>query len=262
MPSPVPRHLRTSAEEASIPVKLRDHQNGLLVKMVSRLSASKHPAKYAEGLPTALVAWAGTDDVADPMAGSGRLAEETKLSIPLNEPDPRWQPHLAALPGCRVSCADARRLPPWFRCDTMIFSPPYYPRTDRRVLAAHRGEPVGYRSGYGAEGVQGFIGDPAGADGILSYRNAMREVYAGLFGRARRMIVVVKNQTRLGVELRLDLDTALTAMEAGWRFTRRTGWHPKPSLWARYNLSRGTGIAIEDVLMFEAPVGQGIRSTR
>jgi hypothetical protein len=221
------------------------------------LAPSSHPAKYAPGLPTALVRLAGTESVGDPLAGTGRLAEETRIaSIALNEIDPRWRPDLERLRdeiGCEVSFGDAAVIP-WKR-ECLIFSPPYYPRTDRCRLAAHnddkRGRVVGYRSGYGGKGIPGFIGDPCGVDGILRYREAMRSVYRGLAVQAPRMIVVVKNQTRLGVEMRLDLDTILTASEAGWRCVRRTGWTPRPSLWMRYNLARGTGVEIEDVLVFE-----------
>lgn len=65
------------------------------------------------------------------------------------------------------------------------------------------------------------------------------------------MVVVTKNWTRLGVEMRLDLDTILMARDAGWRCTGRHGIVPRPSLWAKYNAQRGGGVAIEDVLMFE-----------
>lgn len=259
MTSPVPKHLRTFRELLDIPLALRDHISDLKVvePEVSVSSETRHPAKYAPGLPTALIDYAGSINVGDPMAGTGRLAEETGLPVLLNEPDPRWWPNLERLRrklGCRVTHGDARRLRRGWDVHTAIFSPPYYPRTDRRVAAAHnprRGPVVGYRTGYGAEGVPGFIGDPCGSDGILLYRNAMREVYGELVRHARRLIVVVKNQTRLGVELRLDLDTILTAQEAGWRCCARTGWEPRPSLWARYNLRRGTGVTIEDVLVFE-----------
>lgn len=256
MPSPVPKHLRTPDEERGVPSSLREHVTGLVVSSATvTVEPCPHPAKYAPGLPTALVALAGTNDLADPMAGSGRLASETGLAIRLNEPDERWLPWLRRCSGARLAHCDARKLPKWFVADTMIFSPPYYPRTDRCRVAAHddvkRGPVVGYRSGYSYT-KDGMIGDPNGADGILEYRSQMRAVYAALRVRARRMILIVKNQTRLGVELRLDLDTILTATEVGWRCTRRTGWEPPPSLWARYNLARGTGVAVEDVLLFEA----------
>jgi len=236
-------------------MNLRDHVSDLTVVPV-RPEASPHPAKYAPGLATALLSLAGTVDVGDPFAGTGRLAEETRQPVALNEIDSKWFPILTGLKGtlgCEVSFGDARSVP-WTR-DTLIFSPPYYPRTDRRRMASHddskRGKVVGYRSGYGGAAIDGFIGDPAGADGIITYRNAMREVFSALRRNGRRMLVVVKNQTRAGVELRLDLDTILTAQEAGWTCTARHGWEPKPSLWARYNLRRGTGVAVEDVLVFE-----------
>jgi hypothetical protein len=202
---------------------------------------------------------AGTDNVGDPFAGTGRLAEETGKAVALNEIDPKWFPLLERLRdalGCEVSFGDARNIP-WKR-DTLIFSPPYYPRTDRRKLAAHddakRGKAVGYRSGYGGGDLEGFIGDPAGVDGITTYRDAMRDVFTALKKNGRRMFVIVKNTTRLGVELRLDIDMILTAQEAGWTCTGRHGWEPKPSLWNRYNLKRGTGVSIEDVLVLERPV--------
>jgi hypothetical protein len=259
MVSPVPKHLRTKSEEKSIPLKLRRHKIGLRVNSKIKTENCPHPAKYAPGLATALLKFAGVENVADPMAGSGRLASETGAKIKLNEPDLRWFDWLMKCNKCKISCCDARNLPSWFVADTFIFSPPYYPRTDRRKLAAHndqkRGKVVGYRSGYGYlngdSHVDYLIGDPGGADGILKYRTDMREIYNVLSKRAKRMILVVKNQTRLGVELRLDLDTILTANEAGWVCTNRTGWEPPPSLWARYNLERGTGVEVEDVLVFE-----------
>lgn len=255
MPSPVPKWLRSDAEHASITRRLRDHVSDLRVAVSGQAGLPKHPAKYASGLPTTLLRLACTVDVGDPFAGTGRLADETRQALALNEIDPKWRTVLERLRdrGCEVSFGDARRIP-WKR-DTLIFSPPYYPRTDRCREAAHddakRGKAVGYRSGYGSNGLTGFIGDPAGTNGIRTYRNAMREVYSALLTNGRRMIVVVKNQTRLGTEMRLDLDTILTAQEAGWRCVARHGWEPKPSLWMRYNLQRGTGVAIEDVLVFE-----------
>jgi hypothetical protein len=62
--------------------------------------------------------------------------------------------------------------------------------------------------------------------------------------------VVTKNWTRLGVELRLDLDTILMAKSVGWKCTGRHGWEPAPSLWSRFNRDRGGGVLVEDVLMF------------
>lgn len=258
MSSPVPRHLRTENEILSIPARLRDHRDDLRVEGVAVLRPAKHPAKYAPGLPTALLRLAGVSDVGDPMAGTGRLAEETGLPIKLNDLDPKYRPNLercAVEYGCDVSFLDARCLE--WSCDTMIFSPPYYPRTDRRRPAAHndikRGGVVGFRTSYNPDDsiVNQFIGEPAGVNGILTYRNQMRSVYAHLITKAKRMIVVVKNWTRLGVELRLDADTILTAGEAGWVVVGRTGFRPQPSLWSRFNASRGGGVQIEDVLIFE-----------
>jgi hypothetical protein len=77
----------------------------------------------------------------------------------------------------------------------------------------------------------------------------MREVYLALRGHGKRMIVVVKNTMRLGVELRLDIDTILTAQEAGWACVERHGWEPTPSLWARFNGAKG--VLVEDVLVFD-----------
>jgi hypothetical protein len=258
MSSPVPKHLREFREvKSAIPSRLLDHVDDLVVDSKRKsLSSSHHPAKYSPGLPTALVALAGTSSIGDPFAGTGRIAEETEIPAALNELDKKWSEFLFSLAsrfGCEVSIGDARKVP--WRREVLIFSPPYYPRTDRRRLAAHdderRGPVVGYRSGYGGSEIEGFIGDPSGCDGILHYRDSMREVYRALLSVGRRMIVVVKNQTRLGVELRLDHDTILTAQEAGWRCVERHGWSPPPSLWARYNLSRSTGVKIEDVLVFD-----------
>jgi hypothetical protein len=197
---------------------------------------------------------AGSNSIGDPFAGTGRLAEETELPIALNDIDRRWEETLMSLTkfGCEVTIGPAAQIP-WKR-EVLIFSPPYYPRTDRRKLAGHndlkRGKVVGFRSGYGGAEITDFIGDPAGINGILTYRNAMRDVFSSFIAKSNALIIVVKNQTRLGVELRLDLDTILTAHEAGWRCIERHGWKPVPSLWARYNLTRGTGIDIEDILIF------------
>jgi len=257
MASPVPKHLRTYDETATIPPRFREHFDDLIVRPACGLVPSKHPAKYAPGLPTALIDLAGTDNVGDPMAGTGRIAEETGLPIALNDIDPRWRDPLLALSrdrGCEVSFSDAGSLS-WER-EHLIFSPPYYPRTDRCKQAAHndkkRGRAVGYRTGYGADGrIHNFVGDPSGVNGILIYRNALRRIFVHLLSRGTVMTTVTKNWTRLGVELRLDLDTILTAQEAGWRIVSRTGWSPPPSLWARYNAKSGTGVRVEDVLTFE-----------
>lgn len=255
MGSPVPRYLRSTDEEHTIPLAIRNHKSTLIVRSKRSNGPRDHPAKYAPGLATALVSLAGTDSIGDPFAGVGTLASETQLPAALNDIDPRWRQYLLDLHsdiGCEVTFVNATAIP-WYR-DTLIFSPPYYPRTDRLRQASHpirRGSVVGYRTGYSSANIEDFIGEPAGASGILTYRNQMRIVYAHLKYHTRRMIVVVKNQTRLGVELRLDLDTILTTKEVGWRCTHRDGWEPPPSLWARYNLSRGTGVAVEDVLTFE-----------
>lgn len=188
------------------------------------------------------------------MAGSGRLVAETEKPFYLNEIDRRWGGHLLELAwkyNATVTFGDARDVP--WSCEACIFSPPYYPRTDRRRPNAHddakRGPVVGFRDSYGSPEA-GFIGDPGGSDAILHYRDSMREVYGSLLGKCGRMILVTKNWTRLGVELRLDLDTVLTAAEAGWELVGRHGWEPRPSLWSRYNASRNSGVGCEDVLIF------------
>lgn len=81
----------------------------------------------------------------------------------------------------------------------------------------------------------------------------MTRVFAYLTNVCHRMIVVTKNWTRLGVELRLDLDTILMAQSVGWKCIERHGWEPPPSLWARFNAARGGGVSIEDVLVFCRP---------
>ncbi len=223
---------------------------------MASLVSSPHPAKYASGVPTACAGLAQTDSLGDPFAGSGRLAEELQRAVALNDLDPRWAPrleHLRRQFGCEISAVDAAKLS--FRREAFIFSPPYYPRTDRRRLAAHddvkRGGVVGYRSGYGCS-APGFIGDPSGVRGIAIYRAQMSRVYAHLRSLAARIVVVVKNQTRLGTELRLDWDTIQMAQGAGWHLVKRTGWRPLPSLWQRYNIERGTAVEIEDVLVFDS----------
>jgi len=190
------------------------------------------------------------------MAGTGRLAEETRLPLALNEISPRWKPnlqHLRDTLDCTVSFENAQDGVPWER-ETLIFSPPYYPKADRCRPAGHndekRGAVVGFRDSYGDGHLPGFIGDPAGKNAILLYRNAMRKIFFPLGrGRTRRMLLVTKNWTRLGTEMRLDLDLFLTAQEAGWRPEARTGWVPPASLWARYNERRGGMITVEDVLV-------------
>ena len=253
MVSPVPHHLRSVEETDAIPLHLRGHICDLTVKPV-RVRPCAHPAKFAPGLPTALAEMVGTDDLADPMAGSGRLAEEVRSDCYLNEIDPKYWDVLSCFPN--VSHMDAAKLPKSWGARVIVTSPPYYPRTDRRKLASHddakRGRVVGFRSGYDGGHLHGFVGDPAGCNGILIYRQAMRAIYENfaLMVKPQLLVLVVKNQTRLGVELRLDLDTILIAQEAGWDCIERHGWKPPPSLWARWNLRRGTGVAVEDILVF------------
>lgn len=189
------------------------------------------------------------------MAGSCRLAEEgASTRIALNELDRKWWGVLREYEkiGHEVSYVNAMDIE-WKR-EWVIFSPPYYPRTDRRKLAAHndnkRGSVVGYRTGYGCA-VDNFIGDPAGVNGIVIYRNQMRKIYKHMRAVASCMILVTKNWTRLGTELRLDLDTILTAEEAGWECVGRHGWIPPGSHWAKFNRSRNTGVEVEDILIFE-----------
>lgn len=261
MVSPVPKHI--FVDESAIPAGLRDHVCDVNVDLrdgVKIPGSQVHRAKYAPGLATALVRIAGTEDVGDPMAGVGTLAYETGLQCKLNDLDLRMATFLSPLldRGCTVSHVPADRLE--WRCDTLIFSPPYYPRTDRRRPGAHddlkRGAVVGFRDSYGCDDPD-FIGDPAGADGIELYRRQMTKVYARLASRAKRMIVVTKNWTRLGVELRLDWDTINMAQSVGWRCVRRHGFTPPASLWSRFNRERGTRqgrvgmVSVEDILLFE-----------
>jgi hypothetical protein len=247
--------LRTNKESEAIDSKFREHIADLIVNPVKKLSSFRHPAKYQSGLPTALVELAKSPSIGDPMAGSGRLVEETEKPFYLNDIDPKCYlklKQLSEIYGSTVTCDDVRNL--MWQCDVMIFSPPYYPRTDRKKPNHHndekRGAVVGFRDTYGIE-LDGFIGEPGGVDAILSYRNAMREIYAKLLKHSEKMIVVTKNWTRLGVELRLDWDTILTASEVGWKITDRHGWIPNQSLWSRFNQSRNTGVTVEDVLVFE-----------
>mgnify|MGYP000261143610 CR=1 FL=1 len=70
MPSPVPKWLRTEEEVRAVPAAFRDHV--VDCDPAGRpLAACPHPAKYAPGVPTLIRRWAGTDDLGDPMAGSG-----------------------------------------------------------------------------------------------------------------------------------------------------------------------------------------------
>lgn len=259
MTSPVPKYLRTAAEEAAIPSHLRDHVCDLAVdsgKGVRVPGAGRaHRARFAPGLAATLAGMAGPVSLGDPMAGVGTLHRETGLAVALNDLDSGLEPFLAECrdAGCELSIGPASEIP-WSR-EALIFSPPYYPRTDRRRPNAHdderRGPVVGFRDSYSCDH-PAMIGNPGGVEAIRVYRDQMREVYAHLSTRAGRMYVVTKNWTRLGVELRLDLDTILTAQEAGWTAISRHGWRPVPSLWSRYNAARGGGVQVEDVIVFSS----------
>jgi hypothetical protein len=262
--SPVPKHLRTEAECASIPAALREHVCDLALdasKGVKIPGSQHHRAKFPPGLATELVKIAGTVHVGDPMAGTGTLAWETGLpTVALNDIDRGMSQFLQPLArrGCTVTYRPATDIP-WKR-DACIFSPPYYPRTDRCVPNAHddakRGPVVGFRDCYNSDH-PAAIGNPGGVNAILRYRAQMTDVYGALCTQCDRMIVVTKNWMRLGVELRLDLDTILMAQSVGWRLTERHGFEAKPSLWARFNADRGkrqgrTGMVnVEDVLVFD-----------
>jgi hypothetical protein len=257
MVSPVPKHLRTDAEHASIPDRLRDHVVDLKVNRSHGIDvpgSGAHRAKYAPGLATQLLKLAGTEDIGDPMCGTGMLAWETGLPIMLNDIDPNMTRFLKPLSrfGAEVSYRPATEIE--WRCEVCIFSPPYYPRTDRRKPNAHddakRGPVVGFRDSYAFDHPE-FVGNPGGVDAILTYRQQMTRVYDRLNRTCEKMIVVTKNWTRLGVELRLDLDTILMAQSAGWKCVSRHGWEPPASLWSRFNQQRGGGVAVEDVLVFE-----------
>lgn len=187
------------------------------------------------------------------MCGTGMLAWETGKPVALNDIDPSMRGFLDPLTrwGCEATYVPAIEIS-WHR-DVCVFSPPYYPRTDRRRPNAHddvkRGPVVGFRDSYAFDHPE-FVGNPGGADAILTYRQQMTRVYDHLRTVCDKMIVVTKNWTRLGVELRLDLDTILMVESVGWRCTERHGWQPPPSLWSRFNMQRGGGIDIEDVLVF------------
>ncbi len=247
MPSPVPKHLRTDDEIGAIPRVLQTHvidvhpnpKNGVKIPLDTR----RHRAKYAPGLATELLAIAGTESIG-----------ETGLPVALNDIDRGLSVFLDPLTerGCEVSFGDAREIP--WKCEVCVFSPPYYPKTDRKRACAHddekRGPVVGFRDSYDCDDPR-FIGNPGGVNAILDYRHDMTEVYRSLTDRCRRMVVVTKNWTRLGVELRLDLDTILMAESVGWKCVSRHGLAPPPSLWARYNAQRGGGVLIEDILVFD-----------
>jgi hypothetical protein len=256
MVSPVPKHLRREDEYAGIPDGLLDHVINMNVDRshgVDVPGIGAHRAKYAPGLATALLRLAGTDNVGDPMAGTGTLARETGLPLALNDIDPGMLQFLNPLAeiGCEVSCKPATEIT--WRRDVCVFSPPYYPKADRCKPAAHndakRGPVVGFRDSYSGSHPE-FIGNPSGVNAILHYREQMTRVYRHLRSVCGRMIVVTKNWTRLGVEMRLDLDTALMAQSVGWTFEERHGWQPSPSLWSRFNATRGGGVAVEDILVF------------
>lgn len=256
MVSPVPKHLRTDDDHAAVPKRLRDHVIDLHVDRTNGVDvpgSGRHRAKFSPGLATVLHGMAGSDSIGDPMCGTGMLAWETGKVAALNDIDPGMRAFLKPLSkwGCETSCVPATEIA-WKRV-VCIFSPPYYPRTDRRRPNAHddakRGPVVGFRDCYGFRHPE-FIGNPGGTEAILTYRRQMTRVYEHLTGVCERMIVVTKNWTRLGVELRLDLDTILMAQSVGWKCVERHGWSPPPSLWSRFNQERGGGVQIEDVLVF------------
>lgn len=258
MVSPVPKHLRTDDEHAAIPERLRYHVVDLQVDRhngVDVPGSGAHRAKYAAGLATALLELARSKDIGDPMCGTGMLSWETGKHAALNDIDPGMGKFLKPLSkwGCEVTHRPASEIG-WQR-EVCIFSPPYYPRTDRRKPCAHddakRGPVVGFRDSYDCNHPE-FVGNPGGVDAILTYRRQMTAIYSHLTGVCDRMIVVTKNWTRLGVEMRLDLDTILMAQSVGWKCTGRHGWEPPPSLWSKFNQKRGGGVQVEDVLMFAA----------
>ena len=264
MVSPVPKHLRTETEYEEIDPRLLDHVDDIAVdpsRGVKVPGSGRHRAKFAPGLPTALVALAGSKSIGDPMAGTGMLSWETSIPMALNDLDASMSEFLDPLRqrGCEISYGPADQVP-WKR-DVCVFSPPYYPRTDRRIPNAHddekRGPVVGFRDSYQASHPS-FVGNPGGVDAILQYRSQMERIYSHLHRAVcDRMVVVTKNWMRLGVELRLDLDTILMAQKCGWKCTERHGFTPPQSLWARYNSSRGEQqgrsgmVLIEDILIFD-----------
>lgn len=259
MPSPVPRFLREEVEHGLVPSSVRDHVVDLNVGPVRSDVPSggpRHAARFAPGLVTQLVRLAETDSLGDPMAGTGMLGWESGRPVKLNDLDPAMSYFLdpLLLRGCAVSYLPADQIQ--WTVEAAIFSPPYYPRTDRCVPNAHddakRGPVVGFRDSYGCT-LPGFIGNPGGVNAVRMYREAMTKVYEHLLTRCTRMIVVTKNWWRLGTELRLDLDTILMCMEVGWICEGRHGWEPPPSLWSRFNAQRGGFQPVEDVLLFKHP---------
>ena len=255
MVSPVPKHLTTDADHQAVPAQFREHVVDLRIVGGAVKGLSAHRAKYAPGLATALLNLAGTSSVGDPMAGTGTLARETGVNAALNDLDAGMAEFLdpLALVGCEVTYGPAHEIR--WRRDVCIFSPPYYPKADRRRPCAHddakRGPIVGFRDSYSADH-PAFIGNPGGVNAISQYRTQMTRVYGHMLCVCRRMIVVTKNWTRLGVEMRLDLDTILMAQSVGWLPVERHGWVPPQSLWSRFNEQRGGGVTVEDVLVFES----------
>jgi hypothetical protein len=259
--SPVPKHLRVPNEYEAIPEALQRHVVDLHVNPSNAIEipgSANHRAKFAPGLATALADLAATSNIGDPMCGVGTLAWETGRHMFLNDIDHAMIKFTAPLSrwGCVVSAVPATKIS--WACSTCIFSPPYYPKADRMKPAAHndakRGPVVGFRDSYACDHPD-FIGNPGGVDAILKYRQQMTAVYDHLKSVCNRMIVVTKNWTRLGVEMRLDLDTILMAQSVGWILTDRHGWEPPPSLWSRFNKQRGGGISVEDVLVFKRAPG-------
>jgi hypothetical protein len=258
--SPVPRHLRTADEHALVAPHLVGHVVDLRVdrsKGVKTPGSGSHRAKFAPGLVSALVELAGTESLGDPMAGTGTLARETGKPVALNDIDAGMQKFLEPLreQGCEVSYGPASKIK--WRREVCIFSPPYYPKADRCRPCAHddakRGPVVGFRDSYSSDHPE-FIGNPSGVNAIAIYRRQMTEVYDHLRSVCDRMIVVTKNWTRLGVEMRLDLDTILMAESVGWKCYERHGFEPPQSLWNRFNEQRGGGVTVEDVLLFANPL--------
>lgn len=262
MVSPVPKHLRSENDHKLIAPKFRVHVADLVVDPSNGIKvpgSGKHRAKFAPGLATELVKLAGSTSIGDPMAGTGMLCWETGKPCALNDINAGLAQFLGPLTrfGAEVTYVPAHTVP-WSR-EVCIFSPPYYPRTDRKRPNAHddekRGPIVGFRDAYDCDHPD-FIGNPGGVDAILMYREQMTRVYSHLKEVCGTMIVVVKNWMRLGVELRLDLDTILMAHDAGWEIVGRHGWQPPPSLWARFNADRGGKqgrngmVLVEDVLVF------------
>ena len=212
--------------------------------------SGSHRAKFAPGLSSVLLQLADSNDVGDPMAGTGMLAWETNgINMALNDIDPNMGRFLMPLANRNEVTFKPAAEVDWKR-EVCIFSPPYYPKADRCKPAAHndakRGPVVGFRDSYSGEHPE-FIGNPGGVDAIKIYREQMTKIYEHLLSICERMIVVTKNWTRLGHEMRLDLDTILMAESVGWSCEKRHGWMPPQSLWSRFNAQRGGGSLVEDV---------------